>query len=469
MTIDKKSVEIILVALILILTPIFGFSSAIVVEAQPSLKDPNLKVELVTKELASPTGMAFLDKNNILVIQKNDGTVRLISNGILEDKPILKVDIDNDKRFCCIGLLGIAILKITANNNNNITDVKKESTTGGIVTKPTTTTTSVFLYYTEDKIGKPIRNKVYRYEWNGETLLNPKLILDLPAEGLHHVGGKLTIGKDHSLYAVIGDLDREGELQNFKDGPSPDNTSVIFRVSALDGSTIKDNPFMNNNNNNNNSAIQTYYAYGIRNSFGLTTDPVTGRLWDTDNGDIDYDEINLVNPGFNGGWKKVMGPISRSKDVTEDQLVNLPGSKYADPVFSWKSSIGVTAIEFLNSSKLGEKYKDNVFVGDIDKGNLYYFQVNENRTGLKFDGSDSDKEQQQHKESGLSDLVADNKKEISEITLGKGFGGITDIKTSPNGLLYILTFDRKARGEGSGEGSIYRISSTSDNLTGAPR
>jgi aldose sugar dehydrogenase len=461
MTIDKKSVEIILVALILILTPIFAFSLAIVVDAQPSLKDPNLKVELVTKELASPTGMAFLDKNNILVIQKNDGTIRLISNGILEDKPILKVDVDSDTRFCCIGLLGIAILKTA----NNVTDLKKEPA-GGIVTKPTTTTTSVFLYYTEDKIGKPIRNKVYRYEWNGETLLNPKLILDLPAEGLHHVGGKLTIGKDHSLYAAIGDLDREGELQNFKDGPSSDNTSVIFRVSPLNGSATKDNPFMNNNNNN--SAIQTYYAYGIRNSFGLATDPVTGRLWDTDNGDKDYDEINLVNPGFNGGWKKVMGPISRSKDVTEDQLVNFPGSKYADPVFSWKSSIGVTAIEFLNSSKLGKKYKDNIFVGDIDNGNLYYFQVNENRTGLKFDSDDSDKEQQ-HKDSGLSDLVADNKKEISEITLGKGFGGITDIKTSPNGLLYILTFDRKAHGEGSGEGSIYRISSTSDNLTGPPR
>lgn len=462
MRIDKKSIEVILVALILILTPIFAFSSAIVVEAQPSLKDPNLKVELVTKGLASPTGMAFLDKNKILVIQKNDGTIRLISNGILEDKPILKVDVYNDTRFCCIGLLGIAILKTANNNNNNnnnVTDVKKESA-GGIVTKPTTT--SVFLYYTEDKIGKPIRNKVYRYEWNGETLLNPKLILDLPAEGLHDVGGKLTIGKDHSLYGVIGDLNREGELQNFKDGPSPDNTSVIFRVSALDGSAIKDNPFMNNNNN---SAIQTYYAYGIRNSFGLATDPVTGRLWDTDNGDKDYDEINLVNPGFNGGWKKVMGPISRSKDVTEDQLVNLPGSKYADPAFSWKSSIGITAIEFLNSSKLGEKYKDNVFVGDIDNGNLYYFQVNENRTGLKFDNSDIDKEQQQ-KESGLSDLVADNKKEISEITLGKGFGGITDIKTSPNdGLLYILTFDRTARGEGS----IYRISPVSNNLTEPPR
>ena len=53
--------------------------------------------------------------------------------------------------------------------------------------------------------------------------------------------------------------------------------------------------------------LNKYYAYGIRNSFGIDFDPVTGKLWDTENGPGYGDEINLVEPGFNSGWSKVQG------------------------------------------------------------------------------------------------------------------------------------------------------------------
>ena len=173
----------------------------------------------------------------------------------------------------------------------------------------------------------------------------------------------------------------------------------------------------------------------------MTFDPITGSLWDTENGPDAYDEINIIKPGFNSGWQEVMGPISRSH-VSEKDMVVVPGSKYTDPVFSWFPPIGVTAIEFLKSSKLGKGYTNNIFVGDINNGNLYYFEVNKTRTGLKFENS-------QASVSGLlSDLVADDKSEISTITFGTGFGGITDIDTGPDGFLYILSY---------GNGSIYRI------------
>jgi glucose/arabinose dehydrogenase len=401
----------------------------------PSFTDPSLRAHLVVQGLSYPTSMAFINNNNkdILVLQKNNGEVRLVSNGVLKDQPVLKVDINNSTRICCRGLLGIA----TIINNNS---------------------TEVFLYLSEAAKGdQPVRNRVYKYQWNGETLINPKLILDLPAEGLNHPGGKLAIGPDHYLYAVIGDLNRQGKLQNFKDGPEPDDTSVILRVNPDNGYPANNNPFLDEKNDNN-SAMSRYFAYGIRNSFGLAFDPVTGTLWDTENGDKEYDEINMVNPGFNSGWKKVMGPISRNSNITESQLGNFPGSKYADPVFSWFESIGVTDIVFLNSSKLGDKYKNNIFVGDI-KGNLYYFEVNENRTGLKFDNSNEDSNGLQPSSSGLLDKVADNKNEVAAVTLATGFRGITDIKTGPDGLLYILTFDEKSHGEGK----IYRISAASGN------
>ncbi|HEX6671325.1 MAG TPA: PQQ-dependent sugar dehydrogenase, partial [Nitrososphaeraceae archaeon] len=179
-------------------------------------------------------------------------------------------------------------------------------------------------------------------------------------------------------------------------------------------------------------------------------DPVTNILWDTENGPSEYDEVNLVKPGFNSGWLQVMGPISKS-GITEDELVNFPNSKYADPVFSWLPSIGITDIEFLNSSKLGDKYANNIFVGDIGdltNGYLYYFEVNEDRTGMKFDSNTRSSSQ-----TGLTDFVADNEQEMSAISLGTDFGGITDIETGPDGFLYILTLER----ESNGEGKIYRI------------
>ena len=58
--------------------------------------------------------------------------------------------------------------------------------------------------------------------------------------------------------------------------------------------------------------MHKYYAYGIRNSFGITFDPITGNLWQTENGPDVYDEINVVKPGFNSGWTQVMGPLSRN-------------------------------------------------------------------------------------------------------------------------------------------------------------
>jgi aldose sugar dehydrogenase len=392
-----------------------------IIAQEPTLKDPNLQVETIVEGLSWPTSMAFINNNNILVLEKEKGTVRLVSNGNLQETPVLEVDVNSRSER---GLLGIAII------NND----------------------TVFLYYTESsQDGDQLRNRVYKYQWNDEKrlLVNPTLILDLPAfPGPNHDGGKLTIGPDNYLYVVIGDLNHMGKLQNVVNGPDPDDTGVIFRVNPEDGSPAPDNPFINNNDGDL-SSLNKYYAYGIRNSFGIAFDPVTNILWDTENGPTEYDEVNVVKPGFNSGWRQVMGPISKS-GITEDELVNFPNSKYADPVFSWLPSIGITDIEFLNSSKIGDKYMNNIFVGDIGDltdGYLYYFEVNEDRTGIKFDGNSNSIQ------TGLTDLVADNEQEMSAISLGTNFDGITDIETGPDGFLYILTLDR----ETDGEGKIYKI------------
>jgi glucose/arabinose dehydrogenase len=359
----------------------------------PTISDAGLRVEKVIEGLALPTSMAFLDHDDILILQKDNGRVRLVSNGALQPNPVFDVFVENNSER---GLLGVAVANGTGQAK------------------------TVFLYYTQPS-GDEVRNRVYRYDWNGTgNFTGEVLVLDLPGQpGPNHDGGKMTIGPDGMLYAVIGDLNRDGMLQNYKTGPEPDDTSVIFRVDR-DGNAV--------------NGTSKYYAYGIRNSFGLDFDPLTGVLWDTENGPADYDEINVIEPGFNSGWELIMGPIDR-RGAAPDDLVQLDGSHYTDPVFSWRQSRGVTDIEFLNSTKLGDKYAYNIFVGDIVTGNLYFFTVNENRTGLDLGNA------------GLEDLVADNNGEVEAVTLGTGFVGITDIETGPDGYLYILTFS----------GNLYRI------------
>ena len=143
----------------------------------------------------------------------------------------------------------------------------------------------------------------------------------------------------------------------------------------------------------------------------------------------------------------------------KQSLYIFPGSKYADPVFSWKEQVGVTDIEFYNSSKLGTEYANNIFVGDINNGNLYFFKLNENRTGIHFVGDEDENRNDSNEaiQKGLQqDFVADNKDELSKVIFGTDFGRITDIETGPDGFLYILSYE---------DGRIYRIVNNWESLT----
>jgi len=448
--------SIILISIVIlatVITLLFVFIFGIIIksgEGGPKLSNPVkqfLKVETVTDGLSLPTSMEFIDNTNILVIEKDQGTVRLVSsvNGTLEEKPVLKVKVENVAER---GLLGVAILKEDLRNNKHANNNSTNAVPANNESKP-----RVFLYFTEGSINENMqqspRNKVFSYEWNKQnnSLINSNLILDLPAEpGPYHQGGKLKIGPDGNLYVAIGDLNTVmGQLQNQKNGTEPNNSSAILKVNPDNGLPADDNPFVNID------GLSRYYAYGIRNSFGIDFDPLTGNLWDTENGEDSYDEINIVDPGFNSGWAKVMGPASRNNITQQESLVVFPGSSYSDPAFSWKEQVGITDIEFFNSTRLGTEYANNIFVGDINNGNLYYFEVNDNRTGLNFGTTVKNENKDDNKrytQIGLQDLVADNKDELSAITFGTDFGRITDIETGPDGFLYILSYE---------EGKIYRI------------
>ncbi len=201
--------------------------------------------------------------------------------------------------------------------------------------------------------------------------------------------------KSGNLYAVIGDpTATNNTLQNYPQGKNqsisiPNNFPVIIRVDPSIESLIPPHiPLYSHNPNNTKLNLANYYyAYGIRNSFGIDFDPLTGNLWNTENGEDIYDEINLIQPGFNRGWFKIMGPIQRNNSTSVSDLVVLNASHYSDPEFSWRVPVGVTDIEFLDSSLLGDDLENNIFVGDINNGNLYFLKIDSNRSGIDIDNN----------------------------------------------------------------------------------
>lgn len=400
------------------------------------VNNPNLKVETVFKGLRPPTNMAFLGPNDILVLEKDDGTVQRIVNGTMLPQPLLQVPVATESER---GMLGIAVAK----HKNG--------------------PAYVFLYYTESGGGKagddstsqidPAGNRLYRYELVNNRLVNPKLLLSLPATpGPNHDGGKVVIGPDNNVYVVIGDLrSHRTQAQNVVDGPPVDGTGGIIRITQ-DGQAVADNPLGRAYPQN------LYYAYGIRNSFGMDFDPLTGNLWDTENGPNYGDEINLVEPGFNSGWAQVQGLWTPNGDIGDENagpidihpsnLVDFGGKgKYRSPGFTWYQVVAPTAIKFLNSNKLGKEYENDMFVGDYLYGNLYHFKLNQNRTGLLL------------LEGPLASKVENTLQDLDQVIFAKGFGAITDIQVGPDdGYLYVLTL----------AGSIYRIIPASPSTPSPP-
>jgi len=391
-------------------------------EGKPKLFDSHLKITTVAEGLSTPTTMAFVGPNDILVLEKDTGMVKRIVDGKVLPKPVLDVNVANSVERC---LCGIAVAK-----NGS--------------------TTHVFLYYTEidgtdgeDKAGKqPIGNRVYRYDLSGDALINPLLLMDLPANpGPRHNSGNIMIGPDKNLYVEIGDVDgsfktseTETKTQNYKNGVDPDGRGGILRITqdgqptdGILGDTIP---------------LRLYYAYGIRNSFGMDFDPVTGNLWDSENGPGNGDEINLILPGFNSGWQQVQGLASQETSFSESDLEDFNGKgHYADPKLVWVNTAGPTAVKFLNSAQLGTTYENDMFVGDVHNGRIYHFDLTADRKDLVLPQELSSRVIEKPSSPGVSNIV-----------FGDGFGGVTDLEVGPDGNLYVVSI---------GLGSIFQISPAS--------
>lgn len=400
-------------------------------DINPILTDPDLKAELIIDKLKFPIGMEIIGNDDFLLIEKNTGVVKRIANGQVTQLLDLNVASESER-----GLLGIAYL--------NLSNSGKFSEDDDSLIPP-----YIFLFATETESqddGKILGNKLYRYDFIDGKLVNPVLLLDLPfTPGPSHNGGVLRIGPDGNLYLVMGDLNRikdpSGDTiaQNLEGTSLPDGRGGVLRITP-DGDTVNDGFSLGNS-----GLLDKYYGYGIRNSFGIGFDSITGYLWDTENGSHYGDEINIIKPGFNSGWRQVLATPSLYKSMTgedfdRNKLITFNNKgKYYDPALTWNQTMAPTTIAFIHTDTLGDEYKDDMLVGGVKNGTLLHFDLNSTRTGLQLTGP-------------LADRIVNTPSEINEAVLGTGFGIITDIKIDPtDGDLFVIASNTK-------NGKIFKIS-----------
>ncbi len=494
-------------------------------EPGPSLTDPNLTVLTVASGFTTPIGIAFLGANDWFVIEKQTGQVKHLVNGAV-DATVLDLAVNNASER---GLLSIALHPNFATNHFvylfwTCQAAPPPPESPFFPTATTCADTPELGADTGDILAVPLLgNRVDRFVWDAgtSTLTFDKNLIKLrsfqndgapdppnqgdeaqPPRGNHN-GGVTRFGPDGKLYIFFGDQGRRGQLQNLPSGPTltglgatvpddqfggpePDNahfSGVVIRLND-DGSTPTDNPFFAAGASMGGEVganVQKIFAYGLRNSFGLAFDPESGNLWESENGEDAYDELNRIEPGMNGGWIQIQGPSSRVPDYrfiettfaheeafpnlqqfrwgperiaqtpaeALSRLFMLPGAHFSEPEFAWRLVVPPAAIGFVKGRALGPQFEGDLFVGaaefdpeEGEGGQLFRFNLTGNRRKIGVD------------EPGLEDRVDDNVEfgeplESEPLEIGERFGIVTDIKTGPNGNLFVVSLS---------DGNIYEIS-----------
>ncbi len=464
--------------------------------------DPALEVTTVLNTgISQPIGIVFLGRDDYLVLEKASGQVKRVINGVLQANPVLDLAVNSNSER---GLLSLVL-------HPNFP-----------------TTPYAYVRWTESLTGVDsgvvsevplLGNRVDRFSWNGTTLVQDINLIRLRArqtdnqavpghpgsnnanEAGNHNGGVLRFGPDGKLYLYMGDQGRRGWMQNLANGPftsapfvddtfggpAPDDahlSGVIVRLND-DGSTPADNPFFAAGaaiGGEVGANVQKIFSYGHRNGFGMAFDPVSGALWETENADDAYAELNRVVPGLNGGWIQFAGPVSREPDwkkieVTQftsalqqvrypptraaysgaaamARLFMLPGAVYKDPELSWRYEIGPSGTTFVQGNALGAEYDGTLWMGSsrgfaqvgANGGSLYRIRLTANRLNVDVSA-----------DPRLADHVADNLfrarkfdgTESETLQIGRGFGTTPSIEQGPDGNLYVVSLT---------DNTIYRIS-----------
>lgn len=253
----------------------------------------------------------------------------------------------------------------------------------------------VFLHYTfgipKQGQEEEIRSKLVKYEFNGESLVNPVILMDSLPGATFHNGSRIAISEDDKLFLSLGDVGKVNLTQdeNFLGGK-------ILRIN-LDGSVPEDNPFPNN----------PVWAMGLRNTQGLAFGK-NQQLYGSDHGPLNDDEVNLLVKGGNYGWPDVQGYIENEKEIAYAEKVEV-----IEPMIAWTPTIAVAGMAYYGNNDIPE-WENSLLLVTMKGQSMRVLP-------LSHEGKNVEEE---------------------EIYLQKHFGRIRDIAVSPSGEIFFGTSNR---------------------------
>lgn len=204
----------------------------------------------------------------------------------------------------------------------------------------------LYVYVSRTPAGKELRNQVLRLRMRDGRAVERAVLLNSPIGGrANHNGGRIAFGPDGTLFVVIGDGGEDpATAQTLTDEPR----GKILRMNP-DGSVPAANPF--------GSLV---WSYGHRNSIGFAFDPVTGRLWESENGPECNDELNRIVEGGNFAW----GPTfaCRTPALPEDTNQDGPLPRRM-PAFTFTDTVAATGVVFCHRCGLGGSYEGRLIAG----------------------------------------------------------------------------------------------------------
>ena len=287
-----------------------------------------IRVVVVTKGLTYPWSLAFLPDGGILVAERT-GKLRIVRNGVLDPQPIAGVPASryagkSGEPGAVHGLMDLALHPGFAENH------------------------LVYFTYTKPLEGERSTNALARGRWDGKALTEVRdIFVAQPGAG----ASRIAFGRDGTIFMTNGGNDPQ-DLKS--------HGGKLLRVRD-DGSVPSDNPFVGRE-----GVKPEIYSLGHRTSLGLAIHPVTGEVWENENGPNGGDEINIIRPGRNYGWPIVsfgrtyQGPWQAERPTHDG---------FEPPVVFWMPSVAVSGMAFYTGNRL-PKWKGDVFVGSLRTGEI---------------------------------------------------------------------------------------------------
>jgi glucose/arabinose dehydrogenase len=343
-----------------------------------------IRVVVQNRGIEYPWALAFLPDGAMLVTQRN-GQLRLIRNRVLDPRPVAGVPAsywtgESGMPGAVHGLMDIALHPEFARNS------------------------WIYLTYTKPLDAQRRVTAVARGRWNGQALEDVNDIFVLDGAG----PSRIAFGRDGMLYVSTS-------------GANPQDLATLGgKVLRLrdDGGVPPDNPFVGRA-----GARPEIYTWGHRNTLGLALHPLTGEMWQHENGPNGGDELNVLKPGANYGWPLVSlgrtypGPWQAGRGPTHEG--------YEPPVAYWMPAIAVSGLMFYTGDRF-PKWKGDVFVGALRTGEI---PGTGHLERLLF----NEKMEELRRES----LLVDWRQRVREVRQG------------PDGLIYLLTDEK--------DGAVVRI------------